>query len=29
MNVPNVKVINFDEFLEMYDLWETFLECAA
>lgn len=26
MNVPFVKVMNFDEFLEMYDLWEKFLE---
>ena len=33
MNVPNTKVVNFDEFLDEYNLWETFLTltdaCAA
>lgn len=25
MNIPNVKVLNFEEFLSTYELWETFL----
>ena len=25
MNTPNVSVINFDEFLDEFQLWETFL----
>lgn len=29
MKVSNVKVLNFDEFLDEYNLWEVFLECAA
>tara|TARA_B100002019_G_scaffold239563_1_gene214995 strand:+ start:11410 stop:11844 length:435 start_codon:yes stop_codon:yes gene_type:complete len=26
MNTPNVFIINFDEFLEEFDLWETYLQ---
>ena len=26
MHTPNVKVMNFDEFLTHFDLWETYLE---